>query len=107
MGSLATTMTAMLATTSNNNCHITGLYRHAVKGLSADELTEVTFDKAGDTFPDDRRFALLQQKNEAKFNPDEPEWLHKENFLCAFSAPALMSTFQSSYELVAATGDAD
>jgi uncharacterized protein YcbX len=104
MRSLVTTMTAILVTNSNN-CHITGLYRHAVKGLSADELTEVKFDKAGETFPDDRRFALLHQKNEAKFNPIEPEWLHKENFLCAFSDPDLMATFQSSYEIVVDGGD--
>eukprot|EP00545_Synedropsis_sp_CCMP1620_P001307 CAMPEP_0119005136 /NCGR_PEP_ID=MMETSP1176-20130426/1546_1 /TAXON_ID=265551 /ORGANISM="Synedropsis recta cf, Strain CCMP1620" /LENGTH=299 /DNA_ID=CAMNT_0006956909 /DNA_START=20 /DNA_END=919 /DNA_ORIENTATION=+ len=82
------------------SCHITGLYRHAVKGLSADELSKVTFTNAGETFPDDRRFALLQQKNEAKFNSETPEWLHKENFLCAFSAPQLMSNFLSSYQIV-------
>ena len=101
MWSLAATMTLLA---NNNPCQVIGLYRHAVKGLSADELTKVTLLNAGETFPDDRRFALLQKENEAKFDASSPEWLHKENFLCAFSDPKLMSTFLSTYNIVNAEG---
>jgi uncharacterized protein YcbX len=52
------------------------------------------------TFPDDRRFALLYEQNNDKFNSDAPEWLHKQNFLCAFSDPLLMSRYVSEYEIV-------
>jgi len=79
---------------------ITGLYRHAVKGLSSDELTKVTLTSPGETFPDDRRFALLQKENEAKFDPTSPKWLHKNHFLCAFTEPKLMSRFKTSYHQI-------
>lgn len=91
---------SVLAMINGKSCKIVELYRHAVKGLSSDKLTKVTFAEAGETFPDDRRFALLQKKNEDKFNSASPEWLHKENFLCSFSDPKLMSTFQTSYQIL-------
>lgn len=94
-------ISALLA---NNDCRITGLYRYAVKGLGADGLTRVTLESPGETFPDDRRFALLLQQNQAKFDQDSPEWLHKENFLCAFSDANFMSKFRSSYRIVHAHG---
>lgn len=101
MWSIAATMTLLASSNNSNNSPlITGLYRHAVKGLSADVLDKVTFETVGETFPDDRRFALLQEKKNIDFDPNAPEWLHKENFLCAFTAPELMSTFLSSYEIV-------
>ena len=98
------------------------MYRYAIKGLSGDEIQTFTSKspsskqsinnhyplvlKPNESFPDDRRFALLKinengGKNEAlsRFDPNHPKWLHKENFLCAFSAPALMSTFDTEYKV--------
>ena len=71
------------------------LCRYAVKGLSGDALEKVEFRNVPDRFPDDRRFALLYKDREWK----KGEWLHKENFLCAFTDPELLSSFQSSYEI--------
>ena len=86
---------------NDNVVIITDLARFAIKGLSGDQLESVVVPKGGvQTFPDDRRFALLKQNNKDKFDEKDPEWLHKENFLCAFSAPELMACFQSNYEIV-------
>ena len=97
---------------------ITGLYRYAVKGLNGDSLDRVIISKPYDTFPDDRRFALLYEhtKNDAdkwysKNNKNNnnntnnsnqqqqqpAEWLHKENFLCTFTNPELMATLDTNY----------
>ena len=54
---------------------VTGLYRYAVKGLSGDALSTVSLGGAGETFPDDRRYALLYEENLNKFNGKD--WLHK------------------------------
>lgn len=80
---------------------VTALYRYAIKGLRGDPLERVPFLGPGETFPDDRRFALFKEESSRKvFDPENPEWLHKENFLCAFSAPELMATFESRYRIV-------
>jgi uncharacterized protein len=84
---------------------ITGLYRHPVKGLSADSLERVHIANAYDTFPDDRRFALLYEKNADQFEESSAEWLHKENFLCAFTNPRLMAQYQSSYQILQSPED--
>ena len=85
----------------NNLVVITDLARYAVKGLSGDLLESVMIPRGGvQTFPDDRRFALLKETNRDKFKASDPEWLHKENFLCAFSAPDLMASFRSNYDIV-------
>lgn len=85
---------------------ITDLARYAIKGLSGDLLNSVKIPKGGvQTFPDDRRFALLKETNSDKFDASDPEWLHKENFLCAFSAPELMASFRSHYEIVEKSND--
>jgi uncharacterized protein YcbX len=92
-----------------NTAKVTDLYRYAVKGLEADSVEQVTITQAGETFPDDRRFALMKtSKMEQYWTPQEGDasasqkWVHKENFLCAFTAPTLMAGFQSSYKIVSA-----
>lgn len=94
-------MLAMTTTDSplSSKIHVTGLYRYAVKGLSADALDQVHLGTAGETFPDDRRYALLYENKQDKFNGRD--WLHKENFLCAFTDPALMASLESKYQIVA------
>ena len=83
---------------------ITGLYRYPVKGLSGDALEKVQL-APGETFPDDRRFALLKTAASHAFDPQNPTWLHKENFLCAFTDPQLMAKYQASYLTKVATTD--
>jgi uncharacterized protein YcbX len=79
---------------------ITKLLRYAVKGLSGDNLSSVTITSSDKTFLDDRRFALFKESSPLVFDENDPQWLHKENFLCAFSDPEMMADFQSSYEIV-------
>jgi uncharacterized protein YcbX len=88
-------MTTLLA----NDVKILGLYRYPVKGMSGDVLDQVTVERA-ETFPDDRRYALLYKAKEEKWDESNPEWLHKENFLCAFTAPQLFSQYLTSYQIV-------
>lgn len=91
-----------LGGTGRRGAWVDGLYRHACKGLSADPLEAVTL-QTGDAFPDDRMYALLkidetkQRPPRPPFDPDNPQWLHKENFLCAFSSPELMAQFETEY----------
>lgn len=79
--------------------HITSLHRYAVKGLSGDSLDSVTFQEGDGTFEDDRRFALLYDDRTKYFIEDNPEWLHKDNFLCAFTAPELLATLRTEYKV--------
>lgn len=51
------------------------------------------------TFEDDRRFALLYDTSGEKFDGEDPEWLHKDNFLCAFTAPELLATLDTEYRV--------
>jgi uncharacterized protein len=85
---------------SSDRIIVTGLHRFAVKGLSADTLPQVTFTERGETFPDDRRYALLLDNKAAANNFKPGEWLHKENFLCAFTAPKLLAQLESSYRII-------
>jgi len=93
---VAALITSGMATTLNTryDLEVTTLNRYAVKGLSADALVSVNLET--NCFPDDRRFALLQKGRVWK----EGEWLHKENFLCAFTRPELLAKFESSYRVV-------
>ncbi|CAB9502346.1 MOSC domain-containing protein [Seminavis robusta] len=104
---LASSLLALDSNTINSppssSATITGLYRYAVKGLSGDSLKQVHISQAYDTFPDDRRFALLYDKNVPKWQDmlsAKKEWLHKENFLCAFTNPELMARYEASYQLL-------
>ena len=56
---------------------ITSLHRYAVKGLSGDSVSSMDFSIDDGTFEDDRRFALLYDTSEGKFDADDPQWLHK------------------------------
>ena len=95
------------------------LARYAVKGLAPDILDSVHIvDDNEGTFPDDRRFALLKyivdqdetrqrknldssfQKKYETFDDENPKWIHKENFLCAFTAPELMASIDSEYKII-------
>ena len=89
---------ASAGATTSDNIEIVSLHRYAVKGLNFDALPAVEFPERGATFPDDRRFALLWDDGR-DFQPRE--WMHKENFLCAFTAPQLLSRLESSYEIIA------
>jgi uncharacterized protein YcbX len=59
------------------------------------------------TFPDDRRYALLKQSSSTEFDAQDPKWVHKEHFLCAFTAPQLMASYQSDYEILLGKIDVD
>ena len=79
--------------------HITSLLRYAVKGLSGDSIDSITLQEGDGTFEDDRTFALLYAKNDEDFDDCDPQWLHKENFLCAFTAPELLATLRTEYKV--------
>merc|ERR1712238_57554 len=108
---------------------VSALSRYAVKGLPGDLLSGVRITNPGETFPDDRRYALFfcddnnKKENESEesketktenintivpsskpqkmsFDEHHPEWIHKSKFLCAFTAPELMATIYSEYNIV-------
>jgi uncharacterized protein len=69
------------------------LYRYPVKGLTAEAL-EQTEVEAGRAIPWDRAFALAQ--GDSGFDPNNPAWLPKWNFLCQMKhakAALLFSVF--------------
>lgn len=78
---------------------VTSLHRYAVKGLSGDPLKSAHFKPGDGTFEDDRRYALLYEKNSDKFDSRSPEWLHKEQFLCAFTDPKGMAKLDTEYRV--------
>ena len=91
---------------SSTMMQITSLSRYAIKGLSGDNLQSVHIGEAMDTFPDDRRYALLKQSSSREFNVHDPKcWVHKEHFLCAFTAPKLMASYQSEYQIINASSN--
>jgi uncharacterized protein YcbX len=55
------------------------LYRYPVKGLSAEALETAQVQESG-AIAWDRAFALAQ--GDAGFDPGNPEWLPKRNFMC-------------------------
>jgi len=77
---------------------VLSLSRYAVKGLGPDYFDSINIDKAGEAFPDDRRYALIKTKNLAKFNPDVSEWIFKQNFLCAFTYGKILNHFVTKYD---------
>ena len=80
---------------------VRALHRFAVKGLERDELPSVLLS-ANEGFPSDRRGAL--RFDDAKpFDATQPEWLHKSNFLCAFTATELLAGFVTTFDDATAT----
>lgn len=58
---------------------IENLYRYPVKGLTAEALEQADVE-AGGALPWDRAFALAH--GDAPFDPAQPRFLHKSNFMC-------------------------
>jgi uncharacterized protein YcbX len=58
---------------------IESLYRYPVKGLTPEPLAAATL-APGRCIPWDRAFALAQ--GDAAFDPENPAWLAKTNFMC-------------------------
>ena len=90
---LVTTLGLGLAPPSTS---VRALHRFAVKGLERDELPSVLLS-VNEGFPSDRRWAL--HFDDAKpFHATQPEWLHKSNFLCAFTATELLAGFVTTFD---------
>lgn len=66
------------------------LYRYPVKGLTAEAL-ETAEVEAGGCIPWDRAFALAQ--GDAGFDPEQPQWLQKANFMCLMKNARIASLF--------------
>jgi len=66
------------------------LYRYPVKGLTAEAL-EVAEVEAGGCIPWDRAFALAQ--GDALFDPNQPQWLQKANFMCQMKNARIAGLF--------------
>jgi uncharacterized protein len=66
------------------------LYRYPVKGLTAEALEWAAVEPGG-TIPWDRAFALAQ--GDAGFDPAEPRWLQKANFMCLMKNARIASLF--------------
>ena len=66
------------------------LYRYPVKGLTAEAL-EVAEVEPGGCIPWDRAFALAQ--GDADFDPAQPKWLQKANFMCLMKNARIAALF--------------
>lgn len=66
------------------------LYRYPVKGLTAEAL-EVAEVEEGGCIPWDRAFALAQ--GDASFDPEQPHWLQKANFMCQMKNARIAGLF--------------
>lgn len=75
---------------------VAGLHRFAIKGLERDELSEARL-VAGEAFCSDRRYAMLYDDADQNFDAAAPKWIHKKNFLCAFTASELLASFATSF----------
>jgi uncharacterized protein YcbX len=66
------------------------LYRYPVKGLTAEALESAVVEEGG-CIPWDRAFALAQ--GDSGFDPDQPAWLQKQNFMCLMKNARIASLF--------------
>ena len=66
------------------------LYRYPVKGLTAEALESAEVEQ-GDCIPWDRAFALAQ--GDAGFNPEQPQWLQKQHFMCLMKNARIAALF--------------
>jgi uncharacterized protein len=66
------------------------LYRYPVKGLTAEAL-EAAEVEAGGCIPWDRAFALAQ--GDSGFDPAQPQWLQKANFMCQMKNARIAALF--------------
>jgi uncharacterized protein YcbX len=76
------------------------LYRYPVKGLTAEALEQAEVE-AGGAIPWDRAFALAQ--GDSGFDPSNPTWLPKWNFLCQMKnakAALLFSVFDPGSKIL-------
>jgi uncharacterized protein YcbX len=76
------------------------LYRYPVKGLTAEALEQAQVE-AGGSIPWDRAFALAQ--GDSGFDPANPAWLPKWNFLCQMKharAALLFSVFDPGSKML-------
>lgn len=89
----------VLPLSTDSGGRVISLSRWAVKGLSADSLRSVRLSP-GATFPNDRRWALLdlESRGASEWDATAPQWLHKENFVCAFTASELLSRYDTSFD---------
>lgn len=76
------------------------LYRYPVKGLTAEALDQADVEEGG-AIPWDRAFALAH--GDASFDPANPAWLPKWNFMCQMKhakAALLFSTFDPGSKML-------
>ncbi len=76
------------------------LYRYPVKGLTAEALDQADVEEGG-AIPWDRAFALAQ--GDSGFDPSNPAWLPKWNFLCQMKhakAALLFSVFDPTSKML-------
>ena len=66
------------------------LYRYPVKGLTAEALDSAEVEDGG-CIPWDRAFALAQ--GDAGFDPAEPAWRQKANFMCLMKNARIAALF--------------
>src|SRR3954464_640214 len=66
------------------------LYRYPVKGLTAEALDSAEVEPGG-CIPWDRAFALAQ--GDADFDPAQPRWLQKANFMCLMKNARIAALF--------------
>lgn len=66
------------------------LYRYPVKGLTAEALETAEVEEGG-CIPWDRAFALAQ--GDSGFDPGNPQWLQKANFMCQMKNARIAALF--------------